>query len=143
MPGGASIDIVHLLPPFARKCLYTYPLPLPNAEDQRIDCFWSSFNFFSDPPEFHYGNTAEVKAALDKNYYVAQDDPQLGDVLMVVNELGMAVHAAVYLANDIVFTKNGSSFIRPWLLMDMREVIAIYTGQTRGHVIIYRLKDTD
>ena len=33
VPGGATIDIVHLLPPLPRALLYTYPLPSEKAAD--------------------------------------------------------------------------------------------------------------
>jgi hypothetical protein len=43
-------DISHLLTPFARYRLYTYPFsenPLENGHD----CFWSSMNFFNAEPD--------------------------------------------------------------------------------------------
>lgn len=143
IPGGASIDVVHLLPPFARMRLYTYPLPLPNAKELVQDCFWTSFNFFNEPPENRFGDTAGVKAALDKDYYIAQDDPRFGDLLMLVDQHGRAIHAAVYVADDVVFTKNGAAFTHPWLLMDLRDVLTLYGVDGPPRVIFYRLKDDD
>jgi hypothetical protein len=48
---GQSIDIVHLLPAFARRLLYTYPRPAHDGHDVLRDCHWSSLNFFADQPD--------------------------------------------------------------------------------------------
>ena len=37
-------------------------------------------------------------------------DPQFGDVILLVNQDNVLVHSATYLADDVVFTKNGGIF---------------------------------
>jgi hypothetical protein len=37
-----------------------------------------------------------------------------------------AVHACVYLADDIVFTKNGPGLVQPWTLTALKDVQAFY-----------------
>jgi hypothetical protein len=62
---------------------------------------------------------------------------------MSITDRTEVVHAAVYIAADVGFTKNGSAFTRPSLLMDVQDVVAIYTGVKEGRVAVYRLKDID
>jgi len=142
-PGGATIDLAHLLPPFARMRLYSYPWPLEDGKETRQDCFWSSFNFFREQPEDRYGDAALVKAAFAKEFYIVKDAPTFGDILLVVNDQGMAVHAAVYLAEDIFFTKNGAAYAKPWVLMDRADMLACYTNNRPPRTILYRLRDAD
>ena len=37
-----------------------------------------------------------------------------------------AIHAAAYVADDMVFTKNGESCTQPWILMHMQDMIDTY-----------------
>ena len=143
VPGGARIDIVHLLPPFARQRLYTYPEDLPGAKGAVQDCFWTSFNFFNDPPEFCYGDTAEVATAIDQHYRRVKGNPQMGDLLLLVNEQGKAIHAAIFIAEDVVFTKNGEAYTHPWLLMELKDLLNIYTGDRIPRVVTYRRNEIE
>lgn len=143
IPGGATLDIAHLLTPFARMRLYTYPLPLEDEAERKQDCYWTAFNFFNETPQDRFGDAASVKAAFARDYFVVRGEPAFGDIVLLVNEHGMTIHAAVYLAEDILFTKNGNDCVRPWLLMESADLLALYTFTGPPRAIIYRLKDTD
>jgi hypothetical protein len=41
----------------------------------------------------------------------------------------------------VVFTKNGEANIRPWLLMDLEDLLAIYATTVKPRVVLYRRKD--
>lgn len=143
IPGGATIDIAHLLPAFARQRLYTYTLPLEDQVERKQDCYWTAFNFFRQTPEDRYGDAASVKAAFAADYYIVQDEPTFGDIILLLNDRGMTIHAAVYIAEDIVFTKNGAGFAHPWILMESLDLQATYTGEKPPRMVVYRLKDSD
>lgn len=53
-----------------------------------------------------------------------------------------AVHAAVYIADDIVFTKNGNNIRQPWILMRLKNLIAAYSVAGQPHILVYRNKNT-
>ena len=36
------------------------------------------------------------------------------------------IHAAAYVADDLVFTKNGEDFRQPWILMHMADMLETY-----------------
>jgi hypothetical protein len=140
--GGANLDIVHLLPPFPRALLYTYPLPSDQPAAAARDCHWTSFNFFREEPDERFGNIDYVKQTLLNGYYPVLGEPMLGDVLVMVQPNGVVVHSCVYIAADIVFTKNGASYSVPWTLAPLDQVVAFYSLGPPLEVRRFRLKDS-
>ena len=140
-PNGGSIDIVHLLPPFARAMLYTYPLPSENPTDASHDCHWTSFNFLKSEPDERFANIDFVKQTLLNDYYPVPGEPKLGDLMIFITPAGVVVHSCVYIADNIVFTKNGPGFPVPWLLSPLDSVVAFYSIGPKLEVRRYRAKD--
>ena len=124
----AKINIVCLLPHFAREHLYTYPV---NGEvdkaGRKQDCFWSAMNFFNEPPDDRVGDLAFLGGLLKSDYAQIAQPSQLGDVVFLTTAKGTAIHAAVYIADDIVFTKNGESYTQPWILMHLQDMLDTYS----------------
>lgn len=139
-PNGGSIDIIHLLPPFARAHLYTYPLPSERPADATHDCHWSSFNFFKEAPDRRFDNIDYIREVLLNDYYPVFGEPVLGDILMLARKDGTVVHSCVYVADDIVFTKNGPAFSVPWLLSPLDSVLAFYSSGQPLEIRRYRAK---
>lgn len=140
-PGGAMLDIVHLLPPLPRALLYSYPLPSDNPIDAAHDCHWTALNFFNDQPDERFADIEYVKKVLLEDYYPVAGEPTYGDMIVFVQPDGVAVHSCVYLAAGIVFTKNGASFSVPWLLGTLDNVTAFYSIGPPLQIRRYRAKD--
>lgn len=142
MPGVNTMDIVHLLPPTPRKLLYTYASPLMGVGSTFPDCFWTAFNFFSFEPTNRYLDTTNHRTFLtDEKYERATLPPQFGDVIVVLDGVsGDPLHACNYIADDIVFTKNGQSLLRPFVLLKLDDVLKNYLKTERSEVFFYRLK---
>jgi hypothetical protein len=47
----------------------------------------------------------------------------------------------VYLADGIIFTKNGSNFAHPWMLMRLEDLLFMYNSSHPPKVMVYRNKD--
>jgi hypothetical protein len=62
----------------------------------------------------------------------------LGDVVWFSDARGNTVHIAVYVAANYLFTKNGSDYSKPWLLMELKELLANYTTGKPLSVTFYR-----
>lgn len=141
---GWDISLSYLLPPLARDRLFTYPFPNPAANAPKEDCFWTAFNMFSSTPDNRFENMDFVRKTLDKDYYSIYEPSQLGDIVFLATADGNVIHAAVHVAEDIVFTKNGYHYTQPWLLMhrnDMRETYAArYPGKDDLHFLYFRKK---
>jgi hypothetical protein len=126
---GCRVNLVYLLPAFARNHLYRYAA----ADEQNVpqDCFWSAYNFFNDPPDNSPEDTHTL-AGLSKDYYQIASPNQLGDLLILTTRDGAPVHAATFLADDVYFTKNGASCTQPWVLMHLADLLEEYRVQHPG-----------
>ncbi len=141
VPGGVSLAISHLLPPFARQRLYTYPVPPERAPAINQDCHWTAFNFFNTEPDDRFSDENEVVKALDNDYYRVFGNLQLGDIVMFFIEGNRAIHSAVYIAEDILFTKNGSIASRPWMLTTLEDMKGYYPTLKPKEIRYYRKKN--
>jgi hypothetical protein len=129
VPGGTWVDMVEVLPPFPTALLYTFPLPDNplNGTPVRRDCHWTSFNFFRDPPDAQFSDPAYVLDKLKLNYFPVGSDPRYGDIVLFTKPDGSIIHSAVFLADNIVYTKNGDTPIHPWMLSTVSDLIQQYS----------------
>jgi hypothetical protein len=139
-PQGEKIDIVHLLPAFARGLLYTYP-PSDTPPNQYRDCHWTSMNFFADSPDDRMCDLNYVAHVVLRDWVRVTDEPHLGDLVFFQDAHENIFHSAVYLADHVLFTKNGPAIIRPWILMHEREMAGFYPQATKVDILYYRRRD--
>jgi hypothetical protein len=141
---GRFIDVIHLLPPFARDHLYNYP-QLSAADLNKpavVNCLWTSLNFFSQKPDDRFLDAAVAFKTLKENYFIVESDFELGDIIAFLDENGDIFHAAVYIADDLVFSKNGISAMAPWTLMSLDDVKSYYRWRSENpRMIVHRRKD--
>jgi hypothetical protein len=134
-----SIDIVHLLPAFARNHLYRYPKiqTIDLGRPLLANCLWSSLNFFKEQPDARYLDVDYSLNALRTEYHVVEHGYQLGDVVALVDDEGDLFHVAVHLADGLVFTKNGSSPVAPWTIMHIDQLKNYYRLRAENPRVIY------
>ena len=138
-PEGGSISLLYLLPEFARERLYTFPYP--NEEDEiASDCHWTALNFFNDTPDERLRDNAFASNHIKENYYPIGKPSSCGDLVFITNPAGEVIHSAVYIADDICFTKNGVNFAQPWILMRMTDLSDVYTVAGEPKMLFYRRK---
>jgi hypothetical protein len=138
-----KIDLVHLLPPLARMLLYTYP-PMDLAIGGRMpDCHWTSLNFFNFSPRTYFLNTRLATSHVLENYTKVEAPYRFGDVLFFVTEKeGNAFHSCTFIADDIVYTKNGENVLSPWILTRLGDLKSTYLKDIAGRIQGYRIKPT-
>ncbi len=136
---ATRIDIAHLLPRFARARLFTYPEP-EDTPDQNHDCHWTSLNFFNIQPDERFAEAATVEATLKQDYAEISDRPAFGDILLLTRGDNQVVHSCVFIADDVVFTKNGYSATMPWMLMSLPDVVAFYPAEPALSVRTFRAR---
>ncbi len=134
VPDGTSIDLAQVLPPFARGHLNTYPVPDPSSP--AIDCYWTAMNFFRDPPDDRYYHQEAWENELNTHYTIVTQ-PSYGDVVLLLKTNDIPIHAAVYIADDIFFTKNGGNDRQPWMLSKWDDLIARYPDNSPIHPVIF------
>jgi hypothetical protein len=125
LPEGGTISLLYLLPKFARDRLYTFPLP-PQPGEPTMDCHWTTFNFSNETPDNRFNDPEYAVRYIQKNYYPIAAPSQYGDILLLMNDKNEVKHSAVYLADNIVFTKNGNNYRQPWMLMRIPDLLATY-----------------
>ena len=142
--GGSKMDLSRLLPLFARSRLYTFPDPSRRSESQFQDCFWTALNFFNEAPVEFDGDRVETGSWVAAHYVQVNGSPRYGDVIMMMDQGKLAIHACVYLADNLVFTKNGKGAGSPWILMNTDDMMQGYLAHLRPgirlQVITYRLR---
>jgi hypothetical protein len=134
-----SVDIVHLLPAFARNHLYRYPKiqTMDLTRPLLANCLWSSLNFFKEQPDDRFLDVNFSLNALRTEYYVVEHGYQLGDVVALVDDEGDLFHVAVHLADGLVFTKNGTSPVAPWTIMTVDQLKSFYHRRAGNPRVIY------
>lgn len=136
VPGSITLDVAHLLPPFARKRLNSYPTPLEPGQ-RAPDCYWSAWNFFRDPPDDRYFDDAIWRQELQQHCTLVEE-PTFGDLVFLTRPDGVPIHCAVFIADDVVFTKNGANPRQPWKLSKMEDMLARYPEDYPLRVAIFR-----
>lgn len=134
-----EIDVTHLLPSSARRRVYTYPTLDQSINGRLPDCHWTSLNFFNNSPRSYYLDTRIAAGALLSQYDRVLPPYRFGDVLTF--ETGDSVlHSCVFIADDIVYTKNGENVLAPWGFQRMDDVMSIYQVDNSVRIQGYRLK---
>jgi hypothetical protein len=142
--GDHSIDIVHLLPTFARNHLYRYPRLTTADLDKPLlaNCLWSSLNFFSARPDDRFLDVSVALNALRRDYYVVEHGFQLGDVVAFLDNRGNIFHVATYLADGLVFNKSGVSPVAPWAVTTIDQLKGYYRSRSSDpRLIVHRRND--
>ena len=135
--GRVQLDIIELLPPLPTSLLYTYPIPQNPMKGPviRQDCYWTAFNFFRDTPDSRYNDMNYIAEKLREDYFPVQSDPRYGDVVAFADPDRSIIHTAVFIADNIVYTKNGYSVLYPWIFSTVSDLVDLYSfklppGQT-------------
>ncbi|MDB6059388.1 MAG: hypothetical protein JWO95_3232, partial [Verrucomicrobiales bacterium] len=75
------------------------------------------------------------------DYAMVSGQPTFGDLITVINGQGDALHVAVYIVEDVVFTKNGVNTLQPWVLMRMDDMMSYFPSSEPLNLVILRKKD--
>ncbi|NBX34221.1 hypothetical protein EBR16_02475 [bacterium] len=134
-----TVDITHFLPSLMRQRAYTFPVMELGLKGRFPDCHWTSLNFFNLTPKDYYLDTRLAAAQLVENYVTVEAPYRYGDVLCFLDD-GEGLHTCVYIADDIVLTKNGDSILAPWALMQIKDVESVYRRSPSTRIQGYRLK---
>jgi hypothetical protein len=139
--GGGEIDVVDLLPPLPRTWLYTFPTASVRGESA-ADCFSTSLNFFQQSAEKSFLQPAVRNETFRRQYHVTPRAERFGDIIVFADASGATLHACVYVAEDIVFTKNGAQNTHPWVFMHLDSVRALYSESDETKTHVFRLRES-
>ncbi len=134
------LDCIHLLPALARRHLYTYPSEELPIYARLPDCYWTSLNFFNSAPLNYHLDQPLLVQHVTEDYEVVRPPYRFGDVLTFNSPTGWVPHSFVFIADDIVYTKNGGSFVAPWQLMKLGDLRRLYSYEQQLSIEGHRLK---
>jgi hypothetical protein len=140
LPDGGGVNLINFLPQFARERLYTFPLPAKSG-DPFMDCHWSTLNFVNNSSTDHFVSGNNIGYYVEANCYQVPKPTRYGDMIFLMDEQNHAMHSAVYIAGDIVFSKDGADFRQPWTLVRMENMVRMYSALGATHVAVWRKKD--
>jgi len=132
IPDGTWMNILMVLPPGPSGLLYSYPTITDNPMDGppvNRDCHWTSLNFFLDVPNPNFGKADYAFNEIKTNYFPIPGDPRYGDLVLFSKPDGSVIHSAIYIADDICYTKNGATSIHPWMLATVADLLDQYSCQ--------------
>lgn len=133
--GGGLLDVAHILPALPRSLLFTYP----TRAEAHLDCHWTAFNFLSDEPDDRLLDEAWVRQVIEKDYVDVTEMPhEFGDLVLFITKESTLFHSCVYIAGDIVFTKNGFGVNHPWNLMRLNDVRDLYVSEEGFQITFVR-----
>jgi len=139
--GVEDLGLSHLLPALARKLIYTYPGPELAKHGVMPDCHWTSLNFFNYEPHEYLLDARLATSQVLEQFTPVEPAYRYGDVLFFLdNNTGDAFHSCVYLADDLVYTKNGRNILSPWVIMRIDDVKKVYLFRGNGRVQGFRRK---
>jgi len=134
LPGGAHLDLIHLFPPLPRRLLYSYTSPDIERTGQTPNCHWTSLNFFNYTRQNILLDLKLATSAVLEGYDKVQAPYAFGDVLFFLNAQGGAYHSCVFIADNLVYSKNGENEMMPWILTRLEDIKQLY-GREPGYTI--------
>jgi len=134
----AHVYLASIMPPHPRSVLNTFPALPKSPNEFQPDCYWTAFNFFNRTPDNRFADNAFMEEALVKYHDRVEGKPRYGDLIFLVDASGRPLHGAVYLADDLIFTKNGGHFTQPWVIMKLADMKACYPQATPVRETFYR-----
>ncbi len=137
--GEQILDAAHIIPPTPRKYLYTFPTLSLGIDGTFPDGFWTSLNFFNYLPDEQFDNVKNVMAYARENFLPASPPYKYGDMLLLIDPVAnKSIHACIYIADDIVYTKNGRSILQPFMFMKMSDLLTRFSGELSPTVEAWR-----
>lgn len=139
--GVDTVDLLHLLPPVPRRLLNTYALERDRLHQMSPDCYWAAMNFFEPTASSRYLDENIPRSYYFTDRFFEVEPPyEFGDVLLLVDlENDRFIHSYVYIADDIVYTKNGSGKFFPYVLMKQGDMMTRYLEKETYVTRAYRL----
>ncbi len=140
LTGGSDLDLTHLFPPLPRSLVYSYTTPDIERTGQTPNCHWTSLNFFNYTRQNILLDLKLATSQVLESYEKVSAPYKFGDVLFFLTAGGDAYHSCVYVADNLVFTKNGENTMMPWLLTRVEDVKQLYGREPGYKIQAYRRK---
>ena len=102
---------------------------------------FTSLNFFSDNPDERCTNDTYAAEVIQRDYFTVTTPPCLGDLILFRRGPDEIIHSCNYIADGIVFTKNGGSLGHPWMFARLSDLMDFYSQPTPVRISFMRRRD--
>jgi hypothetical protein len=146
LPNEISLSLIEMLPPLPASLINTFPKAQDPAKGPPVnrDCHWTSLNFFNETPDDRCSDPGFFREKLQNDYTRVAAQPHYGDIILLEKPDRSVIHSAVFLADNIVYTKNGGSPSSPWILStlpDMMERYSFHVAPNQALIVSYYRKN--
>ncbi|MCX7010706.1 MAG: hypothetical protein NTY53_26255 [Kiritimatiellaeota bacterium] len=104
-------------------------------------CHFTSLNFFNDTPDEGCTNDTYATSVILRDYITVTTPPRLGDLILFKRGPDEIIHSCNYIADGIVFTKNGGSLGHPWMFARLDDMMDFYSYPTPVQISFMRRRD--
>src|SRR5690606_33603769 len=137
--GVDKLDIVHLLPPLPRRYLYAFSNLSDIGINNTPDCFWASVHFFKRNTSPRVLDLLSLDHYLTADFTEVEDELRFGDLVCLIRpEDDSFLHSYVHIADEIVFTKNGASYVHPFILTLKSDMMSRYLQEGDHNIRVFR-----
>lgn len=143
--GVNKIDLVQILPPVPRRYLYGFTNLRDVSPNNTPDCFWTSVQFFRRQVSPRLLDPLRLMHHIEGDFErIETDELRFGDLVCMFDETDNSfLHSYVHIAGDIVFSKNGASFARPYVLTLKSDMLSVYLDESQYRFEVYRRTPRD
>ncbi|MDF1751270.1 MAG: hypothetical protein P1U89_00695 [Verrucomicrobiales bacterium] len=139
-----TLDITDFLPSLPRKRLGDFPTIEDGVSGAYPGGFWSSFNFFNEEPDEEEPDLDNLEDTISQRYERTEEPYRYGDMI-VLRDAGDSkiLHACIYIADNIAFTKNSRSILTPWVMMHLKFIKSRFSLNREVEIEGWRLKSPE
>lgn len=128
--GGGKININELLPAIPQNRLNTYS-SMEEYETDYKDCHWTTLNFFNDYPDERYYNLTDLFSLIHMiSKPLKNTQLKFGDIVTIFDENNEVTHSCIYIADQVVLTKNGMGNLKPFVITYLDKTVLLYGEKT-------------
>ncbi len=135
---SAEIPLEKIMHPFIRRMMSLY------SECHGPNCFNAGLNVnrsHSHKIELTSPKTLLSEAYSKYRFVSPSENLQAGDLLMYLNSSSQPVHVATYVADGVVFTKNGSGRESPYIFQKMPTTENVYFPDGKFLLQVFRIPE--
>jgi hypothetical protein len=130
LPGGGKIDVAKLLPHISQNRLNTFT-GVEETDKYSRDCLWTMFNFFNSKSDERFADDKNKPKLFDAISKPLKGNSKMkfGDIILFTGKDHTIIHGCVYIADNIVYTKNGQASDMsntPFIFSDFGKTLALY-----------------
>lgn len=124
----SKIDLIEILPPLPKRRLGEFPDFVDGANGTFPGGLWTSFNFFNELPNEEDLANDRPEDLIKHRYQLSMPPYRYGDLITISDSASDEIlHACIYIADDIAFTKNDRSLLTPWTMMKLKFIKARFS----------------